>query len=293
MAKKVKEDKSGNYIGDGTFNVEYDVLEFPEFTQIKNNVSKSDTTESVYVKYTNTENLNSVTVRFSNHENNAVKFGDQLNGFLATKNEILHRLGLVKRTFMPNSPNSKIGNYKYVPLDTITLEEIKMLEERNIEINRKKFLDLFQEKLLSNGFTFNENLRTYQNLDKFSNENRKFLLQEKLENNAFSYMWIEKNKFGAKFPRGKYIDYLMENKEQLFSFLSMQIKTSKQQILANFKAKLHEILGTCKNTGYPNICQLRDTAGGEEQIFKGVLDICNKTGMNIASAVAQYESSLS
>lgn len=71
------------------------------------------------------------------------------------------------------------------------------------------------------------------------------------------------------------------------------MENSKTQILADFKAKLHEILGNCKNTGYPNICQLRDTESGEEQIFKGVLDICNKTGMNIASAVAQYESSLS
>lgn len=64
-------------------------------------IDKSETTESVYVTYR--ANGKSVTVRFSNHMNNAVLFGDQLNGNTATVNEILFRLGMKQRIFKPDT----------------------------------------------------------------------------------------------------------------------------------------------------------------------------------------------
>jgi hypothetical protein len=98
---KSKQDRSGNFIGDGSWNVDYTLFDFTDYPQINNSVSKSETTESVYVTYYNKDNNNSITLRFSEHDNNAVKFGDQLNGYFASKNEILAHLGLMKRTFVP------------------------------------------------------------------------------------------------------------------------------------------------------------------------------------------------
>lgn len=98
---KVKTDKSGNYIGDGRYHVEYSKFDFSEYPQIDIKVNKSETTESVYVTYKNNDNGKSIILRFSTHENNAVKFGDQLNGNLATKDEVLYKLGLMNRKFIP------------------------------------------------------------------------------------------------------------------------------------------------------------------------------------------------
>jgi hypothetical protein len=98
---RAKQDRNGNLIGDGSWNANYNLFDFTDYPQIKNSISKSETTESVYVTYSNKDNNKSITLRFSEHENNAVKFGDQLNGYLASKNEVLAHLGLMKRTFVP------------------------------------------------------------------------------------------------------------------------------------------------------------------------------------------------
>lgn len=97
----IKQDRSGNYIGDGSYHVDFNVFDFKEYPQISTNVSKSSTTESVYVTYRNENDDNSITLRFSTHENNAVKFGDQLNGYIASRDEVLAHLGLKKRIFIP------------------------------------------------------------------------------------------------------------------------------------------------------------------------------------------------
>lgn len=84
------------------FNSKYNVnYKVENIEGIHTSISKSETTESVYVYYRNPENDNSVTVRFSHHENNGVKFGDQLDGYSATLNEIKYRLGLINRRFIP------------------------------------------------------------------------------------------------------------------------------------------------------------------------------------------------
>lgn len=95
-------DRSGNYIGDGSHHVSYHV---EEIEGVSVSISKSSNTESVYVRYSidNGSELKAITVRFSNHENNAVKFGDQLNGLFATKDEIMYHLGLKKRMFIPDT----------------------------------------------------------------------------------------------------------------------------------------------------------------------------------------------
>jgi hypothetical protein len=107
----VRFDRSGNPIGDGSWNIEPTVFSFEEFPQVESSISLSETTESSYVKYSNKENERSITVRFSHHENNAVKFGDQLDGYFATKDEILAHLGLKKRVFIPETSKS-IGAYQ-------------------------------------------------------------------------------------------------------------------------------------------------------------------------------------
>ncbi|GAB6977127.1 hypothetical protein [Prevotella falsenii] len=91
---KTKKDINGNFIGDGTIHALYNIHDFKKegYDFIESSVSKSNTSESVYVTYTNTHNKKSVSVRFSNHTSNSVKFGDVLT--YTDVNEILYRLGL-------------------------------------------------------------------------------------------------------------------------------------------------------------------------------------------------------
>ena len=128
-------DKEGNMLGDGSWHVDYDVFDFFEYPEVSNSVSKSASTESVYVTYHNSKNDKSITLRFSNHANNAVKFGDQLNGYTASKQEVMYFLGLIKRTFMPKTklsiswykiPKKDMQNYE---MGDKTLPELYALGE--------------------------------------------------------------------------------------------------------------------------------------------------------------------
>jgi len=103
MKTKVKEDRNGNVIFDGSWNVEPHIFDFSDYPQISYSVSNSETTETTYVNFYNAENNKQITVRFSMHDNNAVKFGDQLDGNFYTKNEVLYHLGLKKRVFVPKT----------------------------------------------------------------------------------------------------------------------------------------------------------------------------------------------
>lgn len=94
-------DRLGNEIIKGDYNVSFNVFSFENHPQVYSSVSKSETTESVYVTYVNEDNNYRITVRFSNHVNNAVEFGDQLDGNFASRDEVLCHLGLKKRTFIP------------------------------------------------------------------------------------------------------------------------------------------------------------------------------------------------
>ncbi len=131
--KKAKTDKSGNPIGDGNFHVDYFVEDMTEYPQVKISVSKSDSTESVYVRYFNEDNAESITLRFSMHENNAVKFGYQLNGYTASKNDILYELGLINRKFVPNT-------YLSITKRQVKKVDLPKYEESNLSI--KEMYDL-------------------------------------------------------------------------------------------------------------------------------------------------------
>lgn len=122
----MKTDRSGNYIGDGSSHTSYFVHEDIPYTVIL-----SDNSESVYVRYYSGDK--SITVRFSNHENNAVKFGDQLNGRLATKDEILFHLGLKKRTFIPNT---------YLSISSRMVKKIEVCKYEEAELTIKEMYDL-------------------------------------------------------------------------------------------------------------------------------------------------------
>lgn len=122
-------DRLGNEIITGDYNVNYNVFEFTDFPQVKSSVSKSETTESVYVSYINEDNGNRITVRFSTHINNAVEFGDQLDGNFATGNEVLYHLGLKKRTFVPNKkPNIIASQIKRALVQNYEMADITIKE---------------------------------------------------------------------------------------------------------------------------------------------------------------------
>jgi len=124
-------DREGNFIGTGAVSAKYDIIDMSDYPQVEIKVDKSLTTESVYVKYC--LGLEKVVCRFAHHNNNAVKFGDQLNGYIAEKDEILALLGLKNRTFVPNKyftfgkkqvKKSECANYEETNL---TIQEIYAL----------------------------------------------------------------------------------------------------------------------------------------------------------------------
>lgn len=129
----IKTDREGNLIGNADFHSSYDVENFNDYPTVFSSVNKSNSSESVYVTYTNSDNLKSIVVRFSNHNNNAVRFGDQLNGKTVTRNEILANLGLVKRVFVPETRLSIDWNY-------VKKTQVKLYEESNLTI--KEMYDL-------------------------------------------------------------------------------------------------------------------------------------------------------
>ena len=114
--RKMKYDRNGNPIGDGSWSVDYKVDEVVlSYPNVSYKVNKSKTTESVYVTYYNNDSKYdylerpTVTVRFGDHDSNAVIFGDQLRDFLfdestpqgkrnaeKERNILLARLGLKK-----------------------------------------------------------------------------------------------------------------------------------------------------------------------------------------------------
>ena len=83
-------------------HAEYYVADFPE-TDIKSSVEFSDSSESVYVRYSSKKTGKSVTCRFSWHQSNAERFGDVLNGYWAGMDDILFRLGYKNRKFIPDT----------------------------------------------------------------------------------------------------------------------------------------------------------------------------------------------
>lgn len=116
---RYREDRNGQPIGDGSVHFPYEVVDFSGYPQISHRVSESVGTESVYVTYTNEDTGAKATVRFSGHENNATKFGDQLSGWYNNspvkqqmENELKYRLGLVDRKYIyaKSIPTRSVSN---------------------------------------------------------------------------------------------------------------------------------------------------------------------------------------
>jgi hypothetical protein len=114
-----------DYIQFSKFNVDYIAYDMSEFPMVEVSVSKSETSESVYVYYVNTDTMERVTVRFSNHNNNAVQFGMQLDGNMTTKMDVLYRLGLAKREFVYDQGLS-IWNRQVAKLQLANYEEAEL-----------------------------------------------------------------------------------------------------------------------------------------------------------------------
>jgi hypothetical protein len=117
------------------YKVDEVALSYPN---ISYKVDESASTESVYVTYTNNDpkypenERPKVTVRYSNHDSNAVKFGDQLRGEAVERNngELLYRLGLKEREWIP-APSVPTQTVSKKDLENGTYEE-SGLTERDI-----------------------------------------------------------------------------------------------------------------------------------------------------------------
>lgn len=124
MRDTIKTDRIGNYIGDGTFHADYTTFEIDNVTV---DVNLSETTESVYITYTNVLNGNTCRVRFSNHECNAVKFGNILDGNFCTLNDVMYHLGMIERVFVPET-------YLYISSITVGKKDLDKYEVSDLTI---------------------------------------------------------------------------------------------------------------------------------------------------------------
>lgn len=119
-------DREGNIIGDGKYHADYTVLDLSSYG-VTSEVSKSDSSESVYVTYSCASTAKVIRVRFSHHNNNAVKFGDQLNGYITSSDEILYRLGLKKAVFVPET-------FLYIPSQKVAMKKLHLYEVAELTI---------------------------------------------------------------------------------------------------------------------------------------------------------------
>jgi len=173
-------DREGNSIGNGTFHADYNVYEFEEYPQITNSVSKSETTESVYVTYYNKDNDKEAIVRFSNHVNNATIFGDQLNGNFTGKDEILYKLGLMKRVFIPRK-------FIYIPNRAVKYKDVDQYPKADLTIKEMYALGAGADLSKYNG--------------KIAKDSNYLILGDKVEEHTEK----RKNAFGSMVEIGNYI----------------------------------------------------------------------------------------
>lgn len=184
-------DRMGNEIGDGSYHVSYDVFDIPGTTT---RVSPASGSESVYVKYCKDGDefcLDPITVRYSHHDNNAIRFGEQIDGRLGRKSvldEILYKMGKAKPVFEEytrhiKSPiTSKVTNYSRYGFDDVRkiprirelLGERKGLDESDIgkpyrSSKGVKVLDGFHEYDVTTkkfkGFDIPEDLKYLYDMD--------------------------------------------------------------------------------------------------------------------------------
>lgn len=147
-SKVAKTDRFGFQIGDASHHNRYEVREFPNYPEVVSSVSKSWNSESVYVKYFNTKNARSITVRFSNHMNNAVLFGDQLTP-AATNEEILYELGILgRKPIIEESP--RIVQQQIAKKDLDKYEEAELSLQEMYKLGIGADISKYKGKLAKN-----------------------------------------------------------------------------------------------------------------------------------------------
>lgn len=132
-----REDINGQLIGGYESETSYHIEDFGDLP-IAYDVEKAISTESVYVRYWRTDDRDreKVTVRFSWHTCNGIRFGLYVDGESKdARNEILYRLGFKKRRIVPIYTTSVgkefVGKKRikqFVECDK-TIEEIESLPE--------------------------------------------------------------------------------------------------------------------------------------------------------------------
>lgn len=154
-------DKNDNIIGTGLCHADYNVIDFSEYKNIQTTVSKSDTSESVYVYYRNTDNNTVAIVRFSNHTCNGVEFGDYLDG--ASKDEVLYRLGMKQRKFIPDT-RLFIGFEKVKKADLEKYEEAELTIKEMYALGKDADISACKGKLAkgSNYLIFSDKVREFE-----------------------------------------------------------------------------------------------------------------------------------
>lgn len=147
-SKVAKTDRFGFQIGDASHHSRYEVREFPNHPEVVSSVSKSWNSESVYVKYFNTKNARSITVRFSNHMNNAVLFGNQLTP-AATNEEILYELGILgRKPIIEESP--RIVQQQIAKKDLDKYEEAELSLQEMYKLGIGADISKYKGKLAKN-----------------------------------------------------------------------------------------------------------------------------------------------
>lgn len=128
-------DADGNRIGDGSVHSSYSIVDFSAYPQISHNVQKASGTESVYVTYTNNENGKSATMRFSGHESNAVRFGQQLRGHNYQEQELAQMSEAGKKMFIDKPINELMYRLGLVDKEIVT-KYLPKIEKRNVSKNK-------------------------------------------------------------------------------------------------------------------------------------------------------------
>jgi len=247
-----KKDSADNYIGDGSFHASYSTINLEKYPSVSAKVSKSNTTETVYVEYHNKSNGKEVTVRFSNHQNNAVKFGDQLNGNLATDNEILHRLGLKKATFIPNK-KLHIGR-QFVPKKTL-----QNYEETNLTIDEL--------------FALGAGADISKHTGKLANGSNEVILGKTVN----EHIQKRSNAFGQEVQLGRYE----------YSDIDTTINIEKL-----LRAEIRKELDGPDCKKLENLCAVLDTEQGFNAAEEWIFIQCATYGLAVQTAMSDYDSSL-
>lgn len=131
MAQKY--DINGMAIGDGTYHVHYDIIDFGDLP-ISYRVEEAISSESVYVTYIRDDNHEYAKVRFSNHTCNDIRFGEVIDGrWSDARNLVLVKLGFMRIVKTPRYA-------KHIAFNSASLKKIK---SGAIELLPTTFGDLY------------------------------------------------------------------------------------------------------------------------------------------------------